>query len=224
MGAESRLSNFRVRNPGAIRTKHVSAMAAFRSSECFRIDAALVIKTPHWSELDLFNRPVTISTLRAVEHSAQNKVLADVRSAGICATAPGGHGTEYSFPIPTLVRPEEAQSFVDARLAEGSDYLKVIYTTGYLGSPQTLPNLSRETMAALIRAAHRRGRLAVVHVDTPQLTREAIEAGADVLAHLYIAPSADPTIATLAHRHKVAVIPTLLVRAATTVVPALVPN
>jgi imidazolonepropionase-like amidohydrolase len=166
------------------------------------------------TELDLGSRPVTISTLRAVEHSAQNKVLADVRSAGICATAPGGHGTEYNSPIPTLVSPEESQSFVDARLAEGSNYLKVIYTTGYLGSPRTYPNLNRETMAALIQAAHRRGRLAVVHVDTPQLTREAIEAGADVLAHLYVAPSADFTIATLARQHNVAVIPTLLVIAA----------
>ena len=51
---------------------------------------------------------------------------ADLYSAGILATAPGGHGTEYGMAIPTLTKPEEAQAWVDARIAEGSDYIKII--------------------------------------------------------------------------------------------------
>ena len=169
------------------------------------------------TELDMFSRPANIAALRrALDHSDRSSDMADVRFAGICATAPGGHGTEYNEPIPTLSKPEEAQSFVDARLAEGSDHLKVIYTVGYPGTPRPDPNnLSRETMTALIQAAHRRGRLAVVHVDAPDLAREAIEAGADVLAHIYLAPSADPMIAKLARQHKTAITPTLSVRSNT---------
>ena len=139
------------------------------------------------TELDLFSPGATLRALRQAQHSEQ-KNEADVRSAGICATAPGGHGTEYNVPIPTLSKPEQAQSFVDDRLAEGSDYLKVIYTRGIPNSTRVFPNLNRETMAALIQAAHRRDRLAIVHVDEPDLAREAIEAGADVLAHIYVTP------------------------------------
>jgi hypothetical protein len=39
--------------------------------------------------------------------------------------ARGGHGTEYAMPIPTITSPGEARAFVDARIAEGSDYITV---------------------------------------------------------------------------------------------------
>jgi imidazolonepropionase-like amidohydrolase len=164
------------------------------------------------TELDLFSHPANIAALRALEQSGHAHDMADARFAGICATAPGGHGTEYNFPIPTITRPEQAQAFVDERLTEGSDYLKVIYSAGYSGTPNPRPNLSRETMRALIQAAHRRGRLAIVHVDTAPESRDAIEAGADVLAHIYVAAAADPAIAALASKQNTVVIPTLSIR------------
>ncbi len=73
--------------------------------------------------LDMFSQPAVVKQLRDTDGPGR----ADLRSAGIVATAPGGHGTEYGFPIPTLSRPEEARAFVDARLAEGSSYLKIVY-------------------------------------------------------------------------------------------------
>ena len=45
-------------------------------------------------------------------------------------TAPKGHGTEYGLPIPTLASATDAQAFVDARIAEGSDYIKIVYDDG----------------------------------------------------------------------------------------------
>jgi len=39
------------------------------------------------------------------------------------------------------------------------------------------------TLRALVTAAHKRGKLAVVHVLSEQQARDAIEAGADGLAH-----------------------------------------
>lgn len=41
---------------------------------------------------------------------------ADLLSAGFSATAPGGHGTEYGFPVPTLTAPSQAQTWVDDRI------------------------------------------------------------------------------------------------------------
>jgi len=77
--------------------------------------------------------------------------LADFRSAGILATAPGGHGTEYGFEIPTLTEPGQAQAFVDARLAEGSDYIKLVMDDGCaLG--KRIPTLGADVVRAVIEA------------------------------------------------------------------------
>jgi imidazolonepropionase-like amidohydrolase len=127
--------------------------------------------------LDMFHpEPHTLRGGEAPGH-------ADVRSAGICATAPGGHGTQFG-PIPTITRPDEAQAFVDARLAEGSDYIKIIVDDGRQVARKT-PTLDRPTMAALVAAAHARGKLAVVHAAVYEVARAAVDAGADGLVHLF---------------------------------------
>ena len=67
-------------------------------------------------------------------------------SAGNLATAPGGHGTEYGIPVPTLTKPEEAQAWVDARIAEGSDYIKAVLDDSLeYGVPKPIPTLSPST-------------------------------------------------------------------------------
>jgi imidazolonepropionase-like amidohydrolase len=116
--------------------------------------------------------------------------------------------------MPALGRPEEAQAFVDARLAEGSDFLKVLYDDlAAFGFKPPLPMPSREALEAVVRAAHRRGRLAVVHVGTEKQAREAIEAGADGLAHLFTYETAGETVGEdfgrLVAKHHAFVIPTL---------------
>src|SRR2546425_5428900 len=70
-----------------------------------------------------------VAGIKQQEATGQALDMADLRSAGTAITAPGGHCTEYGIPIPTITAPEEAQSFVDARIAEGSDYIKIIYET-----------------------------------------------------------------------------------------------
>ncbi|MDQ3081901.1 MAG: CIA30 family protein, partial [Gemmatimonadota bacterium] len=67
------------------------------------------------------------------------------------------------------------------------------------------------TLSALIKAAHNRGKIAVVHTGSAADARTAIEAGADGLVHLFSdrAPAAD--FGKLAARHKTFVIPTLTV-------------
>ena len=71
--------------------------------------------------LDMFCDPANVRHDKAEEGSGAGLAGADIYSAGIAATVPHGHGTEYGFDIPTLTTPAEAQDWVDARIAEGSD-------------------------------------------------------------------------------------------------------
>jgi imidazolonepropionase-like amidohydrolase len=156
--------------------------------------------------LDMFTSYERLKKLKQIE-ADDPPDIADVRTAGIGATAPGGHPTEMdpSHPIPTITSPEQAQAFVDARIAEGSDYIKIIYDGG-----RNLPTISKETLAALVKAAHRRGKLVVVHaLSSEEYARGAIEAGADGLAHMFIGESASEDFGQFATKHHVFIIATL---------------
>ena len=106
------------------------------------------------------------------------------------ATVPGGFGNgSQKFTITT---PEEARGWVDARLAQGSDYIKRFSQDG-TGHNRPVPTLSDETIAALIAAAHARGVVAVAHTLRQARAERAIAAGIDGLVDitLYDAPDAD---------------------------------
>lgn len=145
--------------------------------------------------------------------STDNERRAQFISAGLPATVPGGHGTEYGMDVPTIVRASDAQKFVDARLREGSDYIKLMYTAGVTFGPRwrERPTLSKETLRAVIAAAHERHRLAVVHIGSVEGARDAIEAGADGLAHIFHAGSAPKDFGQFVAGHHAFVIPTLSV-------------
>ena len=132
--------------------------------------------------LDMFSAGERLKLLRRLA-AADLDGLADVRTAGTGATAPGGHPTQMGGPVafPTIARAEDADAFVDARIAEGGDYIKIIYDD-MRGS---LPMLNRSTLEALVSAAHRRGKLAVVDATSESYAREAMNVGADVLVHLF---------------------------------------
>jgi len=127
-------------------------------------------------------------------------------------TVSGGHGTEYGLKIPALESAAQAQAFVDARIAEGSDFIKIIYDDGRAYKFQ-LPTLSREELAAVIMAAHARKKIAVVHAGSLRMCIEALEAGADGLAHLNFDNAYEADFGRLAAEKKAFVIPTLSVLA-----------
>ena len=166
------------------------------------------------TEIDMFTDARFAAARRDEQKRGVVTSRADLVSAGTLATAPGGHGTEFGVSIPTLTRPDEAQAFVDARVAEGSDYIKIVYDDA-VSYGLRLPTLSRETMAAVVAAAHRRGELAVVHVSTAKAAREVIEAGADGLAHVFADVPADAQVVELARRRGIFLVPTLTVIAST---------
>ena len=115
--------------------------------------------------LDMFSDPNTIRHDKAEQGKGAGLAGADIYSAGIAATVPHGHGTEYGFDIPTLTTPAEAEGWVDARIAEGSDYIKIIVEDGS-AFHMSLPTLDQPTINALIAAAHKRHKLAVCHIGT----------------------------------------------------------
>jgi len=165
------------------------------------------------TDLSLHGQPSSDSAIRGglVEAGARDR--ADLYTAGFAATVPGGHGTEYGCKVPTITEPSQAAGWVDARVAEGSDVIKIMYEEGGENGRVTRPSIDAPTLAALIKAAHARNKLAIVHIHTDSQAMQAIRAGADGLAHLYLfgKDDADPQFAPMLAERKMFVIPTLTV-------------
>jgi imidazolonepropionase-like amidohydrolase len=132
---------------------------------------------------------------------------ADLFSAGTLATAPGGHGTEHG-PIPTVASAADAAAFVRARIAEGSDFIKIVYDDNRSFGPR-IPTMDKATLKALIDAASAAGKLSVVHIGSVAGARDAIEAGADGLVHLSPEAILDDDTVMLAQQRGTFVVPTL---------------
>lgn len=159
--------------------------------------------------LDMFSLPEFAARVRAREAAGMPTGMADMRSSGIMATAPRGHGTEYGIPIPTLSRPDEAEPFVKARVAGGADYIKIVYE--HSAKVDTMPSLDRPTLRALVEAAHRHGKLAVAHIISLADAKDAIASGVDGLAHLFVTDPPDDAFVTLMASRRAFAIPTLMV-------------
>ena len=162
------------------------------------------------TELDMFTEHRFAAEARKQQAAGQGLDRADLFSAGTLVTAPGGHGTEYGVIIPTITAPEEAQAFVDARIAEGSDYIKIVYDDGKPWG-MSFSTINKATMAAVIAAAHKRGKLAVVHIGSHQDASDAIEAGANGLVHIFADRSTEPGFGRFVSARRAFVIPTLTV-------------
>ena len=166
------------------------------------------------TQVDMFTAVPLMQEVKGSMAAGRNAGRADMFSAGTLATAPNGHGTQYGLPIPTLSRPEQARDFVDARIAEGSDFIKIVLEAGGQGTSR-MNSLDLATARALIEAAHLRGKLAVVHVSNERDARAALEAGADGLVHLFLGAAPDRQavdgLARLARTRSAFVIPTFAV-------------
>jgi imidazolonepropionase-like amidohydrolase len=168
------------------------------------------------TELDMFTSYQAVAAWKKQQAEGKANDRADIFSAGTLVTAPGGHGTEYGLRIPTITSPEEADGFVEARVKEGSDYIKIVYDDGRsYGRARKSPTVSKATMAAVIAAAHKRGKLAVVHIHSLEEARDAIEVEADGLVHLFV-DKIDPEFGRFAASRKAFIIPTLAVESSLT--------
>jgi len=162
--------------------------------------------------LDMMGDRTRSAALRNQRESLAATDQADLWSAGAAVTAPGGHGTQYGMQVPTLEPDGEAKAFVDARVAEGSDYIKIIVEDmSAYGGNRRLPTLSPAQVAASIQASHEAGRLAVVHASLMDSARHAIDAGADGLVHVFQDQAADAGFVQATVQANAFVVPTLSV-------------
>ncbi|MEV4250501.1 amidohydrolase family protein [Streptosporangium canum] len=163
------------------------------------------------TELDMFCLPQMLPRQRRL--AAENDDVADLRSAGTLATAPGGHPTQLlaalsgtvldgidATAIDFVSDPAQAPAFVAARLAEGADYLKIVIDDGAVHGVD-LPMMTPEIAAALAAAAHEAGLRVIAHAITAAEATIALDAGVDGLAHVWtdLAPD-DPASQRLAER------------------------
>ena len=154
--------------------------------------------------MDMMSTAGFIRTIKSKQAATGTPDMADMFSAGLAATAPGGHGTEYGGNVPTLTKAEEAATFVSERKAEGSDYIKVM--SGYAKNL-----LAPDVIAAVAAEARKQGLLSVVHCDSRSYARQAIEAGVNGLAHCFADVPPERGFIDLMKAKNAFVIPTLSV-------------
>jgi predicted amidohydrolase YtcJ len=94
--------------------------------------------------LDMFSQPDLVAS--AKEQAVSRPDVADVRSSGVGATAPGGHPSMMYAPFPTLTAADQAEQFVAERIAAGSDSLSGAASARR--TPWPLPRRSRYECSA----------------------------------------------------------------------------
>lgn len=162
--------------------------------------------------LDMFSDPRGLPAAKRERADLAHADTADLWSAGLLATADGGHGTQYGVVVPTLATPADADAWVAARVAEGSDWIKIVREDLHVfDAGRTLPTLDAATAAAIIDAAHAHDRMAVVHATAQEAARESVRDGADGLVHVFQDAPADAGFVALAKARGVFVVPTLSV-------------
>ncbi|MBS2549990.1 amidohydrolase family protein [Catenulispora sp. NL8] len=128
----------------------------------------------------------------------------DIRSAGTPAIAPGsGHSHIPVVGQRGLVHgAHAAAAFVAERVAEGSDYIKIV--VGSSGADH-----DQATLDALVIAAHEHGRLVVAHASHQAAVQKSLLAGADVLTHVPMDRPVDAATASRIAAEGRIVVPTL---------------
>ncbi|MFI6320527.1 amidohydrolase family protein [Nonomuraea sp. NPDC050556] len=161
------------------------------------------------TELDMFCLPGNLARQRRL---AIGDDVADLRSAGVLATAPGGHPSQLmasagsygdaAGPFDTIDDPARAEAFVQARLSEGADYLKIV-----VDSSHGLPVLAPAVVVALVEAGHAAGLRVVAHAVTVGDAQVVLDAGVDGLAH--VVPGMGASLASRVASQGVFVVTTL---------------
>ncbi len=102
--------------------------------------------------------------------------LADFYSAGIAGCTPGSvHATILTLPPQDLIyNSSQAPSWVKARIAEGSDYIKLIAED---------PGLSQDEHNAFVAAAHQQGKKTATHAAQMDNYMQAITSKTDNIQH-----------------------------------------
>ena len=124
-----------------------------------------------------FSSQLAAQYLEQKRTSLKAPELARLVSAGQMMTVSGGYGSLY------VTSPGDAAQKVNDQLDQGADLIKLSLEDGYAGR-SGLPKLSPQELAAIVSAAHERGRLVSAHVTQAGYLKMVVEAGVDDAAHM----------------------------------------
>ena len=114
-------------------------------------------------------------------------------------------GQGLSAPRDQAPKPDYAQLAI-ARIAAGSDWVKIYGSRGSYQSVDTTQTLSFDEMKAAVDAAHAMGKKIAIHSYGPEGARDAVRAGTDSLEHAIDLD--DATLAEMA-RKRIFYVPTI---------------
>ncbi len=152
------------------------------------------------TELDMLGDPEFLRAIRGAHTRGRLADVATLFGSGFTVTVEGGHGTQF-FPVPALGPDDDAAAFVEDRIAEGSDHIKLILEDLAIAGRME-PTLTPMQLRDAIVAAQSHGLRAVVHISTIDRAKEAIEAGADGLMHVWADGTDDAFAQTIAMRDR----------------------
>ncbi|WP_432563595.1 amidohydrolase family protein [Kineococcus sp. SYSU DK003] len=159
------------------------------------------------SVFDAGNNSVLIRAVRAAERSG-DVVAPRIHCTGNLFTARGGHGETASIPV-------DDDSDIPRLVAEHAsldpDVVKITYDEHGWGVRPLVPVLRQQTLARLIAEVHRHGRKVTVHVSHELRARQALDCGADVLAHPVIQSPVTDEFTERLSRDRIPVVSTLTI-------------
>jgi imidazolonepropionase-like amidohydrolase len=140
------------------------------------------------------------AALRAEERTAS------MISAGVPFIGPAGPHSHFGMPDGAIVTdPADVAAGVAQRIADGSDYIKVVTEAPGRGGPEP------EVVAAIVAAAHAAGRKVVAHASHLAAYEMSLDAGVDVLTHVPTEAAVDADVARRLVEGERVTIPTLSV-------------
>jgi imidazolonepropionase-like amidohydrolase len=170
--------------------------------------------------LDSMNDEAKIFPARQNQHQQPSPLGADIFASGGAFTPTGGHGTEYGLAATSyhIVNTDgDVQTQMADITANAPDLVKIFYDhRGEDGGADVSDGqkgelgiaMKKEVMDAIVAAARAAGFKTQVHIGTWNDARDAILAGATVIAHLG-EPDIPSDLPALAKAHGVSWIPTM---------------
>ena len=156
---------------------------------------------------DAGNERAAIFALRDAERNGRIR-SPRIFCTGNLFTAPGGHGSSVAVEV----SPEDdIPALVKAHLEYHPDVVKITYDEHNWGVRPLVPILEKETLARIITAVHLHGVKVTVHVSNELRAREAIAAGADILAHPVIQSPMTQEFADQLAKSRISVVSTLTI-------------